>query len=624
MPHIRDIFLGQGVPEPYRGNRTNIIDNNMFGRITPEPLSASTKKLFDAIDDENLEAFKQALADGADVNAFDAGYTPLMTIIVSNRGSPICLKMMMLLLQHQDLNVNIQEPKENNTALHLAFHMGNRNFVQMLFKHPNLNLDIKNNYNDCYGVDRSDTPKEYVERIGRGQRKDFSHLTVEIQKAQKGKQLLDALSNRNIYQAKVLLNQELNPNCWRRNQNGEIETPLSLIIKSCLEGITEDKKEVLVKLLKHKELDFSQIKPIQNKELKLLVELTIKERLTDTIKREDLDDVKELVEDNCFMSYAIIAAALRDVGNPIESITDYLNKKFPASVGRSLAGMNDMPIDFEEFVQELVDGLEKAKAQLTKKEKELSDARQELNKRNDEIGKQQNRILELERELHHAKIRLAKGDIKKSAEDNCFMGRTIVTAVLENVNEKFSASAERPLASIDSTPIGFEQGVAKLADELESVQAQLAKKEKELSDIKQELNKRNNEIREQQNKISELKRELGQAKAQLTEKGKLNNTREESRIHQIRKESDERANSPGGKQNNYALTFFILCGICAVGTCLTTVDYPEVSAGLAAVALGLFLVGYFLYKGDEKDVGPVSTTDNLQVTSNEQTKSVKP
>jgi hypothetical protein len=27
--------------------------------------------LFDAIDGENLEAFKQALAEGADVNAFD-------------------------------------------------------------------------------------------------------------------------------------------------------------------------------------------------------------------------------------------------------------------------------------------------------------------------------------------------------------------------------------------------------------------------------------------------------------------------------------------------------------------------------------------------------------------------
>ncbi|MCA4774924.1 hypothetical protein IHO40_02050 [Wolbachia endosymbiont of Mansonella ozzardi] len=79
------------------------------------------------------------------------------------------------------------------------------------------------------------------------------------------------------------MNQELNPNCWRRNQNGERETPLSLIIESCLQTITKDKNEVPTKLLKHKELDFSRIKPIQNKELKLLVELAIKERLTDTV-----------------------------------------------------------------------------------------------------------------------------------------------------------------------------------------------------------------------------------------------------------------------------------------------------------------------------------------------------
>ncbi len=57
-----------------------------------------------------------------------------------------------------------------------------------------------------------------------------------------------------------------------------------------------------------------------------------------------------------------------------------------------------------------------------------------------------------------------------------------------------------------------------------------------------------------------------------------------------------------------------MSGAFVVGTCLTIVDYPEISAGLAAVALGLFLVGYFLYKGDEKDIGPGSATDNPQVT----------
>ncbi|MDG7052432.1 MAG: hypothetical protein LKM45_00905 [Wolbachia endosymbiont of Alcedoecus sp.] len=604
----------------------NRVPNN---QRTSEPLSASTKKLFDAIYDENLEAFKQALADGADVNAFDEeGMTPLMSIAntyITSNDQPTLEKVAKLLIQNRSININAQSKqsvsttrsrydlniqdeiselivtpnKRRDTILHIACLVGAKDIVKMLLTHPNVETDVRN----C-------EYKSPVNCIARGSE---GTIKLEFEKAQKGKQLLNALAGKSIYQAKTLLNQELNPNCWSRNQNGEIETPLSLIIKSCLQTITRDKEEVLTKLLKHKELDFSQAKPIpaieQSIQLKRIIEQAIKGRLIDTINKKDLDDVKKLVEDNCFMSYAIIAAALRDVGNPIESIANYLNEKFPASVKRPLAGMSDIPVGFEEFVQELVNGLEEVKVQLAEKEKELNGARQELNKRNDEIGKQQNRILELERELHHAKIRLASGSIGRS------MSRAIFTAASGNVNKKFPASAERPLVNTDSTPVGFEQGVAKLADKLENVQAQLIEKEKELRDVEQELNKRNNEIREQQNRISELKRELDQAKAQLTEKErKLNNIIEESRTHRIGKESDRRAISSNRKQNNYALTFFILSGAFVVGTCLTIVDYPEVSAGLAAVALGLFLVGYFLYKGDEKDIGPVSTTDSPQVT----------
>lgn len=67
-----------------------------------------------------------------------------MTIIMNGDDSPICLKMMMLLLQHKSLNINAQETKERNTALHLAFLMGNRNFVRMLLRHPSINTNIKN------------------------------------------------------------------------------------------------------------------------------------------------------------------------------------------------------------------------------------------------------------------------------------------------------------------------------------------------------------------------------------------------------------------------------------------------------------------------------------------------
>ncbi|WP_259348657.1 ankyrin repeat domain-containing protein [Wolbachia pipientis] len=50
----------------------------------------------------------------------------------------------MLLLQHKSLNINAKETKECNTALHLAFLMENRNFVQMLLRHPSINTNIKN------------------------------------------------------------------------------------------------------------------------------------------------------------------------------------------------------------------------------------------------------------------------------------------------------------------------------------------------------------------------------------------------------------------------------------------------------------------------------------------------
>ncbi|MEY2392997.1 ankyrin repeat domain-containing protein [Wolbachia endosymbiont of Tettigetta isshikii] len=460
MPSIGDNSLDSRVPEPYRSNRTNITNNNMFGRTTLEPLSASTKKLFQAIDDETLEDFKRASVEGVDVNAFDEGYTPLMTIVTvlstcSMETEKKYHSMLRLLLLDQNINVNIHEQTNGNTVLHLAMCYQQKGTLQLLLSHPDINTNITNKKNQ--------SPSEYATKNRAG------YCIIEIQKAQKGKKLLNALANGDIYKAETLLNQKLNPNCWRRNQNGEIETPLSLIVGLCSGGITKNKKEVLTKLLKHKELDFSQIKPIQNKELKLLVELTIKNQLTNVINRKDLDDVKKLVEDNCFMNYAIVAAALRDVGDPIESITNYLNEKFPVSMGQSLSE-------------------------------------------------------------------------------------------------------------------GFKQPFQDIGTELESVQADLKQAKREKVD--------------QQAKITRLINENAQLGAQNQD---LKN----------KKSSGEGA--PGGKQNNYALAFFILPGTFVVGACLTAVDYPEISAGLAAVVLGLFLAGYFLYKGDEKDIGPGSATDNPQV-----------
>ncbi|MDE5062113.1 TomO hydrophobic C-terminal domain-containing protein [Wolbachia endosymbiont of Drosophila tsacasi] len=52
---------------------------------------------------------------------------------------------------------------------------------------------------------------------------------------------------------------------------------------------------------------------------------------------------------------------MRGINNPIESITNYLNEKFPANT-------NNIPKDFERFVEEF----EKTKAQLVEKEQELT------------------------------------------------------------------------------------------------------------------------------------------------------------------------------------------------------------------------------------------------------------
>ncbi|WP_225537405.1 ankyrin repeat domain-containing protein [Wolbachia endosymbiont of Mansonella perstans] len=85
-----------------------------------------TKELFDAIDNGNLEDFKQALQEDANVNAFCAGYTPLMTIVTNLSACPRMEtekkyhSMVKLFLLDQNINVNIREQINDNTVLHLA------------------------------------------------------------------------------------------------------------------------------------------------------------------------------------------------------------------------------------------------------------------------------------------------------------------------------------------------------------------------------------------------------------------------------------------------------------------------------------------------------------------------
>ncbi|WP_434732445.1 ankyrin repeat domain-containing protein [Wolbachia endosymbiont of Zygogramma bicolorata] len=529
---------------------------------TSRQLSESTKQLFEAIDNGYLEGFKQALKEGGDVNAFDEeGMTPLMSIVnvyvVSGDKQPTLEKMSKLLIQNSNIDINAQsreyvyeerqkkdefgrlvylsrgqevvevrpgyyiycnngQPVDNmddqdrrryfnsyydgvnekirtskikkNTVLHIACQVGAKDIVKILLTHPGIKTDVKN----C-------EDKEPKRCIARG----FEDvIKLEFKKAQKANELLDALYSRDFDQANMLLNEELNPNCWRRVRTEEITTPLSLIIILGAEKITENGKQVLIKLLKHKELDLNQIKStpamiqrkqlrkiIEEKQLKQIIEQAIKERLIDAINSKNLDDVKKLVEDNDFMNYAIIIAAWRNVNNPIESIVNYLNEKFPANTLQPLANTNNIPEDFKEFVQEFVDELKKTEAQLAETEQKL-----------DKV-----------------------------------------------VREKTSETS----------------------------------------------------------KISQLERDRLSSENRLLRTKSLSNKNEKS----------SQAISPGKKQSNYAYAFFILSGALTgcVGLAILY-DYLVIGACLTAVALVLFLVGYYLCKADERDIGPGGTTDNPQVT----------
>ncbi len=102
--------------------------------LNPEfALDAPTQKLFKAIDDENLEAFKQALEGDADVNAFDEeGMTPLMSIAracdVTYGRQPMLEKMAKLLIQNSSIDINArsreyvyEERQKKDSQGHVVF-----------------------------------------------------------------------------------------------------------------------------------------------------------------------------------------------------------------------------------------------------------------------------------------------------------------------------------------------------------------------------------------------------------------------------------------------------------------------------------------------------------------------
>ena len=362
---------------------------------------------------------------------------------------------------------------------------------------------------------------------------------------------MNALSGRKIDQAKILLNQDLNPNCWKRNSNGEIETPLSLIIKSCLQEITEDNEEVLTKLLKHKELDFSQIKPIsaieQNSRLKQIIEQAMKERLTDAINRKDLDNVKELVEDNCFINSEIVTALLRNLNNPIESIKSYLNEKFPATVEQLSANAHSVAPEInDEFIAQELQRLENLESELERTKAQLAEKEQELNRVVSEKTRDTSKISQLERELRQVR------------QDNQERIHTFTDQVARLTREKSQ--------------------LENLRDELERTKTQLRKKEQELGRVVSERDT---------NKISQLERDLRQERLELQ-------VQNQDLKNKNKKLSE--ANIYNRRQSSYASASFLLSGVFAIGACLT-ISSLAICIPLAIAAFVFLTIGcYCSYK----------------------------
>ncbi len=235
----------------------------------------------------------------------------------------------------------------------------------------------------------------------------------------------------------------------------------------------------MTKILKHKELDFSQTKPIpaieQNSRLKQIIERAMKERLTDVINRKDLDDVKELVEDNCFINRAIVTAALRNVNNPIESIKNYLNEKFPATVEQLSANAHNVAPEInDEFIAQELQRLENLEGELERTKAQLAEKEKELNRTVDERTRDTDKISQLERELRQVR------------QGNQERIHTLTDQGVRLTREKSQ--------------------LENLRDELKKTKTQLRKKE-------QELNKAVSE--RDTNKISQLERDFRQERSEL-------------------------------------------------------------------------------------------------------------
>ncbi|WP_353278173.1 hypothetical protein [Wolbachia endosymbiont (group B) of Longitarsus flavicornis] len=186
----------------------------------------------------------------------------------------------------------------------------------------------------------------------------------------------------------------------------------------------------MTKLLEHKDLDFNQIKPIpaieQNPWVKQIIEQVMKERLTDAINRKDLDDIKKLVEDNCFMNDQIVIEVLKSF-NPVR---EYLNEKFPTSAEQPVANAHNVAPEInDDLIAQELQQLENLRNELERTKAQLTEKEQELNRTVDERTRDTDKISQLERDFRQERLELqaqnqdSKNKNRKLSEANIYNRR---------------------------------------------------------------------------------------------------------------------------------------------------------------------------------------------------------
>nr|WP_265017187.1 hypothetical protein [Wolbachia endosymbiont (group B) of Endotricha flammealis] len=159
----------------------------------------------------------------------------------------------------------------------------------------------------------------------------------------------------------------------------------------------------------------------------------MKERLTDAINRKDLDDIKKLVEDNCFMNDQIVIELLKSF-NPVR---EYLNGKFPATVEQSSANVHNVAPEInDDLIAQELQQLENLRNELERTKAQLTEKEQELNRVVSERTRDTDKISQLERDLRQERL-----ELQAQNQDSKNKNRKLSEASIYNRRQSNYASA---------------------------------------------------------------------------------------------------------------------------------------------------------------------------------------